>query len=107
MTTSAINQVFMAKSYVEVNPEIIESLKARGFTSVQMVLVETGNPYRATVEMIPGNYESFQSDVIWLDSKEIEYYLDGNSVMTRYVIDLLESGIKNQESGLPQGVPYC
>jgi len=42
-----------AKLYADVNQHTIDQLKTHGFTSVQFVLLDQGNPYQAIIELIP------------------------------------------------------
>ena len=76
-----------AKLYAEVNQHTIDQLKTQGFTSVQFVLRDQGNPYQATIELIPDKCADFQLDKISLSSAEIYDYMDGHERMTRYVIN--------------------
>ena len=74
-------------TYTEVNLDIIHALKAQGFTSVQLVLRDPVNPSQALVELIPGKQTDFELDVIALDSREIHAYTNGDSPMTKYVVN--------------------
>ena len=76
-----------AKLYAQVNHHTIDQLKTHGFTSVQFVLLDQGNPYQATIELIPDKCADFQLDKISLYSTEIHDYMDGHERMTRYIID--------------------
>ena len=76
-----------AKLYTEVDQNTISQLKLQGFTNVQLVLLDEGNPYQATIELIPGKHEGFGVDIISLHSSEINDYIDGYSPMAKYVID--------------------
>lgn len=76
-----------AKLYAEVNQHTIEQLKKQGFTSVQFVLLNLGDPYQATIEIIPDKCADFELDKISLYSTEILDYMDGHERMTRYVIN--------------------
>lgn len=75
------------KLYSEVNQETISQLKEQGYTSVELVLLDVGNPYQATVEIIPGKRKDFGINFISLDSNEIGHYFDNLSPMAKYVID--------------------
>jgi hypothetical protein len=76
-----------AKLYAEVNQHTIEQLKKQGFTSVQFALLDEGNPYQATIELIPDKGADFELDKVSLYSTEIHDYMDGHERMTRYIID--------------------
>ena len=76
-----------AKLYADVNQHTIEQLKTQGFTSVQFVLLNLGDPYQATIEIIPDKCADFELDKISLYSTEIHDYLISNKGMTRYIID--------------------
>lgn len=67
--------------------EIIQELKARGFTHVQFELRDSGSPTQAIVEVIPGKDLGFGLDVIPLNSREIEDYFSEVSPMASYLID--------------------
>lgn len=56
---------------------MINSLKAKGFQSIQMVSLSTQDCMRATVEVIPGMQKDFAIDLIALNSSEIQNYFDG------------------------------
>jgi hypothetical protein len=77
----------MAKSYTEVNLEIIKDLKAKGFTSVQLVLLDPADGNQAVIELIPGKGLDFELDLVSLESPEIYDYIDGYSPMAKYIID--------------------
>ena len=72
--------------YAEVNQQTISQLRDQGFTDVQFVLLDLGNPYQATVELKPLMNRESDLDTISLHSEEIHDYMDGLSTMTRYVI---------------------
>ena len=72
--------------YAEFNQQTIPHLKKQGFTDVQFVLLDSGNPYQATVELKPLRNQESDLDSISLQSEEIYDYMDGLSTMTRYVI---------------------
>ena len=76
-----------AKLYAEVNQDTIHQLKTQGFRNVQFVLRDQGNPYQATIELIPDKCADFELDKISLYSTEIHDYMDGHGRMTRYIID--------------------
>lgn len=71
--------------YAEVNQQTIHQLKAQGFSSVQFVLLDRGDPYQATIE--PLMSEEAEIDTLSLFSGEISDYMDGSSNMARYIID--------------------
>ncbi len=75
------------KLYSEVSQETISQLKGEGYTSVELVLLDLGNPYQATIEIIPGKRKGFEMNSISLDSNEIGHYFDDPSPMAKYVID--------------------
>ena len=76
-----------AKLYAEVNQDTIHQLKTQGFRNVQFVLLNLGDPYQATIELIPDKCADFQLDKISLYSTEIQDYLISNKGMARYIID--------------------
>lgn len=73
--------------YAEVNHQTIADLKKQGFTDVQFVLLDFGNPYQATIELKPLRSRESDLDTISLYTEEIHDYMDGLSTMTRYVIN--------------------
>ena len=77
----------IAVMYTEVNPEVLESLRSKGFKSVRLILLADGNKTQAFVEVVPGMEEGFSADLIQLNSAEILDYFDGPSAMARYLID--------------------
>ncbi len=77
----------MGNSYTEVNVEIIKDLKAKGFTSVELVLHDRGDSNQAAIELIPGRRMDFELGLVLLDSPEIYDYIDGYSPMTKYIIN--------------------
>lgn len=77
----------MEKVYKEVDLEMIELLKAKGYGTIQLVLQPPTDRYRATVEVIPEMGKEFALDKIQLNSSEILHYFDGPSPMARYIID--------------------
>ena len=76
-----------AKLYAEVNQHTIDQLKTQGFRNVQFVLLNLGDPYQATIEIIPDKGAEFELDKVSLYSTEIQDYIDGHERMTRYIID--------------------
>ena len=76
----------MGNSYTEVTLEIIKSLKAKGFTSVQLVVHDHSN-IQAAIELVPGKRLDFEMDLVLLDSSEIHDYIDGQSPMVKYIIN--------------------
>ncbi len=72
--------------YAEFNQQTIPRLKKQGFTAVQLVLLDSANPYQATVELKPLKNREPDLDTISLQSEEIHDFMDGLSTMTRYVI---------------------
>lgn len=77
----------MDRQYTEVDFEMIRRLQAKGFTSIRFELLDTGNPIKATVEIIPGKSNEIQLDTIALNSREIPDYFEKPSPMARYIID--------------------
>ncbi|MES3016634.1 MAG: hypothetical protein V4721_02595 [Bacteroidota bacterium] len=77
----------MLKSYMEVNQDIIQILKDRGYTSVEFVPQESTGSQQATVEVIPSRRKDFNLNVISLDSHEIGDYVGEASPMAKYIID--------------------
>jgi hypothetical protein len=75
------------RSFVEVDLDIIESLKAKGFDNIQFHLQLTNDRAQATVELIPTKGQDFELTSVALNSSEILDYLEGGSGMARYVID--------------------
>ncbi len=75
-------------AYIEVNYEIIAALQSRGFTSCEMVVLDSkDHPSQAIVAIIPGNVKEFELGMIPLTKKEISDYIDQPSPMAKYVID--------------------
>ena len=72
--------------FAEVDQHTVPQLKKQGFKSVQFVLLDRGVAYQATVELKPLRNGEGELDTISLHSKEIYDYLDGLSIMTRYLI---------------------
>lgn len=77
----------MAKMYTEVDLEIIASLKAKGFNSIEFVIQPHIGSMQASVEVIPGMEQDFRVYLISLTSSELGHYFDGPSPMAKYVID--------------------
>jgi len=77
----------MAKSYTEVNLEIIASLRTKGYKHIHFILQPTVDSIQAVVEVIPGKQKNTQLNLIPLSGSEILDYFDEPSPMTKYVID--------------------
>ncbi len=75
------------KQYTEVTAGKVLRLKQQGYTTFRVILRDTDNPYKALVELIPGNQQGFEGTTISIDSKEAEYYIDAESPMAKYVVD--------------------
>ena len=72
---------------MEVDLDIIESLKAKGFDNIQFHLQLTNDRSQATVEILPTKGQDFELTSVALNSSEILDYLEGGTGMARYVID--------------------
>ncbi len=77
----------LSKPFREVNPEMISVLKSNGFKSIKLELQAHAGRMQAVVEVIPGMQESFQPDLIPLNSPEIMDYFGSHSAMAKYIID--------------------
>ena len=89
------------RSFVDVNLDIIESLKAKGFDNIQFHLQLTNNRSQATVELIPTKGQDFELTSVALNSPEILDYLEGGTGMARYVVEeswLLRTGERGLKS---------
>lgn len=74
------------RHYAEFNQQTISQLKVQGYTSVQFLLLDHGDPYQATVEVLPLKSSESGLDIVSLHSREIDDYLDGDGGMVKYVI---------------------
>ena len=72
---------------MEVDLDIIESLKAKGFDNIQFHLQLTNDRSQATVELIPTKGQDFELTSVALNSSEILDYLEGGSGMARSVVE--------------------
>ena len=72
---------------MEVDLDIIESLKAKGFDNIQFHLQLTNNRSQATVELIPTKGQDFELTSVALNSSEILDYVEGGMGMARYVVE--------------------
>lgn len=77
----------MEQQYTKVDLEMIQGLQAKGFTCIELELLDTGNAMQATVEVIPGKSVEFQLDRIPINRSKIRDYFGEASPMARYVID--------------------
>ena len=75
------------RSFVEVDLNIIESLKAKGFDNIQFHLQLTNDRSQATVELIPTKGQDFELTSVALNSSELLDYLERGSGMARYVVE--------------------
>ena len=75
------------RSFVEVDMDIIKSLKAKGFKNIQFDLQLTDDRVQATVEIVPTKGGDFELSSEGLNSYELKDYFEGRSPMARYVID--------------------
>ena len=75
------------RSFVEVDLDIIESLKAKGFDNIQFHLQLTNDHSQATVEILPTKGQDFELTSVALNSSEILDYLEGGTGRARYVVD--------------------
>ena len=73
--------------HINVTLQIIQELKAIGFTHIRLELKNCNNPLQALVEVIPGKGKESGLGIMSLNSWEIPEYFEMPSVMTRYVID--------------------
>ena len=72
---------------MEVDLDIIESLKAKGFDNIQFHLQLTNDRSQATVELIPTKGQDFELTSVALNSSELLDYLERGSGMARYVVE--------------------
>ena len=89
------------RSFVEVDLDIIESLKAKGFDNIQFHLQLTNDRSQATVELIPTKGQDFELTSVALNSSELLDYLERGSGMARYVVEeswLLRTGERGLKS---------
>jgi len=77
----------MAKSYTEVDLDIIALLRAKGFKSIELVLQPSNGTMQATVEVVPQKEHNLRLEQISLTSSELMHYFEGRSPMAKYVID--------------------